>query len=147
MDEKKLFLEKYDKIIENVIDKKQRLYFDVKNEELNDIVDFLFKKMGCRLSTATAQESYHHVEVLYHFSHDKSGQYFCPRVVMTDKNNPTMNSITPIIKGAEWIEREIIDFWGVTFLGHPKPEPLLIRDHPKYKERKNQFRFNGAKNE
>jgi NADH-quinone oxidoreductase subunit C len=66
---------------------------------------------------------------------------------MSDKKNPTTDSITPIVPGAEWIEREMMDFWGVTFNGHPKPEPLLIKNHPNYEKRKNQFRFNGVENE
>jgi NADH:ubiquinone oxidoreductase subunit C len=40
----------------------------------------------------------------------------------------------------------MMDFWGITFEGHPKPEPLLIKDHPNYENRKNQFRFNGVNN-
>ena len=147
MPEKQLFLEKYNDKIENVIDKKMRLYFDVKPEYLQEIVEYLFKGIGCRLSTGTAQESYHHVEVQYHFSHDETGQYFCPRIVMKDKKNPVTESITPIVKGAEWIEREMMDFWGVTFTNHPKPEPLLINEHPNFEKRKNQFRFNGVNHE
>jgi NADH-quinone oxidoreductase subunit C len=114
----------------NRIRKKKRFYFDVGNEDLKVIVDYLFNKMGCRLSTATAQEIYSGLEVLYHFSHDESGQYFCPRVLIIDKNNPAMNSITSIVKGAEWIEREMFDLWGIKFDGHPRLEPLLTKDNP-----------------
>jgi len=121
------------------ITKKDRFYFEVKDEDLHEVVDYLFNTMGCRLSTATAQETYHWIEVLYQFSFDESGEYFCPRVIMTDKENPEMNSITSIVKGAEWIEREMTDYWGITFRGHPRPEPLLIKNHPF--DRKNQFRF------
>lgn len=112
------------------IEKPKRLYFDVGNENIIEVADHLFNKLGCRLSTATAQESYRGIEVLYQFSHDKTGQYFCPRVVMTDKKNPAMNSITPIVRGAEWIEREMAEMLGITFDGHPKPEPLLTGNHP-----------------
>jgi NADH-quinone oxidoreductase subunit C len=58
-----------------------------------------------------------------------------------------MHSITPIVKGAEWIEREMRDYWGIDFIGHPRPEPLLIRDHPNYEQRKNQFRFKRVNHE
>lgn len=147
MDNKKEFLEKFGNKITNIVDKKQRLYFDVKNENLHEIVDHLFNGMGCRLSTATAFDSYRWVEVLYQFSHDESGQYFCPRVKMTDKDKPRMNSITPIVKGAEWIEREMAEYWDITFDGHPRPEPLLIKDHPNYEVRRNQFRIRSVDHE
>jgi NADH-quinone oxidoreductase subunit C len=124
------FIKDMGKKINNKVQKKLRLYFEVKNEDIREVADYLFNKMGCRLSTATAMEVYRGIEVLYHFSHDASGWYYCPRVVMTDRKRPKMNSITPIIKGAEWIEREMFDFWGIEFEGHPRMEPLLSRDHP-----------------
>jgi NADH-quinone oxidoreductase subunit C len=116
--------------ITNKIEKKKRLYFNVTNDDLQDIADYLFNKMGCRLSTATAMEMYHGIEILYHFSLDKTGQYFCPRVIIKDKKNPKVNSISSIIEGAIWIEREIFDLLGVEFIGHPRMEELLTLHHP-----------------
>ncbi len=126
--------------IYNITEKKKRLYFEVKNDDLQEVVKYLFHKMGCRLSTATATEMYHGIEVLYHFSQDVTGQYYCPRVVMTNLNKPVMNSITPIIKGAEWIEREMCEFWGIEFIGHPRPERLLSREHPQKLDKPLRFR-------
>lgn len=131
MPEKEKFLQKMKDKISALQDKKKRLYFEVDDKNLETVVNYLFKEMGCRLSTATAIETFRGVEVLYHFSHDISGRYYCPRIVMTDKSNPQMHSITPIIPGAEWIEREMAEYWNVTFIGHPRPEPLLTKDHPK----------------
>ncbi len=124
------FLEKYDDKISKVITKKKRLYFNVDNNDLLEIVDHLFNSIGCRLSTATATEVYHGLEVLYHFSDDETGQYYNPRVVIQDKEKPKMNSVTPIIKGAEWIEREMFEHWGIEFVGHPRMERLLTLNHP-----------------
>jgi NADH-quinone oxidoreductase subunit C len=117
------------KIIRKTL-KNKRLYFEVDNKDILEVAEHLFKKMGCRLSTATAQESYRGIDVAYHFSLDKTGDYYCPRVVMTDKQNPKMNSITPIVKGAEWIEREMAEMFGIVFGGHPNLEPLLTGNHP-----------------
>ena len=131
MPDKKEFLKKMESKISAVTDKQKRLYFEIDDQNLLEIAKYLFKEMGCRLSTATAIETYRGVEVLYHFSDDSTGQYYCPRIVMTDKSNPVMHSITPIFNGAEWIEREMAEYWGVNFLNHPRPEPLLTKDHPK----------------
>jgi len=116
--------------ISNIIEKKLRLYFNVDNKHLREVADYLFNKLGCRLSTATAMEMYHGLEILYHFSLDKTGQYFCPRVVITDKKHPKVDSITNIIEGAIWIEREMYDLWGIEFSGHPRMEELLTLHHP-----------------
>lgn len=124
------FLSAMDGQIGSTIRKNKRLYFDVENSHLHAVVEYLFHTMGCRLSTATAVEVYRGIEVLYHFSDDATGVYYCPRVLMTDKENPRMHSIAPIVKGAEWIEREMAEFWGITFEGHPHPERLLSKEHP-----------------
>lgn len=132
MDSKKTFLKKMGDQIGKTVDKDQRLYFEVENEKLFRVVEFLFNDMGCRLSTATATEVYKGIEVLYHFSDDKTGTYLCPRITMTDKKDPKMNSITPIIRGAEWIEREMAEMFGIKFEGHPRKEPLLSKNNPNF---------------
>lgn len=113
------------------IQKPGRFYFEVDNKNIIEVADYLFNQMNCRLSTATGQETYRGIEVLYHFSNDKTGDYYCPRVVMMDKEKPVMNSISTVVTGAEWIEREMSEMLGITFVGHPQPEPLLTGNHPK----------------
>ena len=129
--EVKDFVEKMGADIGPILEKKNRCYFSVDNENLHKVVRYLFLNMRCRLSTASAMEVPQGVEVLYFFSLDRTGEYFCPRILMTNKEKPEMNSIAPIVKGAEWIEREMAEYWGITFEGHPRPEPLLTRNHPK----------------
>ncbi len=131
MAERDHFLDGLEGKIGRTVAKKGRLYFEVADKDLPDVARHLFLKKGCRLSTATAMEMYRGLEVLYHFSHDATGRYFCPRVVLTDLENPKMHSIAPIVKGAEWIEREMSELFGIAFEGHPCPAKLLTRDHPK----------------
>jgi NADH-quinone oxidoreductase subunit C len=50
------------------------------------------------------------------------------RVLIADKKNPQMPSIVSIIRGAEWIEREIWELLGVDFIGHPDLRHLLLID-------------------
>jgi NADH-quinone oxidoreductase subunit C len=131
MADKDDFLDGLEGKIGRTITKKGRLYFEVADKDLRDVARHLFLTKGCRLSTATAMEMYRGIEVLYQFSHDATGRYFCPRVVIADLENPKMHSIAPVVKGAEWIEREMSELFGITFVGHPNPEKLLTRDHPK----------------
>jgi len=126
--------------IGRMIEKQGRLYFEVADRDLIEVATFLFRTMGCRLSTATAMETYQGLEVLYHFSHDATGTYYCPRVIIPDKADPRMTSITPLVRGAEWIEREMAEFWGITFEGHPRPERLLSKDHPEGLDKPFRFR-------
>ena len=112
-------------------EKKGRFYFNVKNEDLREVVNYLFNTIGCRLSTATGMETLNHLEILYHFSDDKTGQYYCPRLLIADKEHPKAKSIVPIVTGATWIERELFDLLGIEFEGHPRMEKLLTLHHPK----------------
>ena len=45
-----------------------------------------------------------------------------------DKEDLRIDSLTPIMKGAEWIEREIHELFGVEFKGHPRLIKLLLPD-------------------
>lgn len=130
MAEKENVLEGLEGRIGRTVSKKGRLYFEVADKDLLDVVRYLSLTKGCRLSTASAMEMYRGIEILYHFSHDATGRYFCPRVVIPDVKNPKVYSIAPIVKGAEWIEREMAELFGISFEGHPHPGRLLTRDHP-----------------
>ncbi len=105
-----------------------RLYFTIRDEDLREICQFLLEKINCRLSTATGMEVYDGIEVMYHFSDDSEGRYFCPTVKMS-RTNAEMNSIATITNAAAWIEREIHDLFGVVFRGHPNLKPLLKEDN------------------
>jgi NADH-quinone oxidoreductase subunit C len=116
----------------NILSLKQnnnRYYFIVEKSSILHVADYLFRSMGCRLSTGTAQETYKGIEVMYHFSDDSTGIYYCP-VVVLKKGDLKTNSITPLFIGAEWIEREMSEMFGITFEGLPNPEPLLTGNHP-----------------
>ncbi|MGE5351412.1 MAG: NADH-quinone oxidoreductase subunit C [Acidobacteriota bacterium] len=117
--------------ITNVAVKPRRIYFEVREGFIREVAGHLFNKMHCRLSTATALETYECLEVIYHFSLDMAGTYYSARVLVKDKKNPQTDSISMIVKGAEWIEREMHELWGIEFKGHPRPEPLLTGNHPR----------------
>jgi NADH-quinone oxidoreductase subunit C len=119
-----------DKITDLIV-RPGRTYFAVQEGYIREVAEYLFNKMHCRLSTATALETYDGFEVIYHFSFDQTGMYYCPRILIKDKKNPESDSISTIVKGAEWIEREMRELWGIEFKGHPRPEPLLTGNHPK----------------
>lgn len=37
-------------------------------------------------------------------------------------------SLVPVYRGADWMERECYDMFGVTFAGHPDPRRILLAD-------------------
>ena len=48
--------------------------------------------------------------------------------VLLSSEAPEVESISPIVKGAQWIEREIQDILGVKFLNHPDPRRFILAD-------------------
>ena len=106
----------------------RRVYFSIDQGDIYKAVEFLFKELGLRFSTATCIDTPDGFEMLYHFSFDKAGEFYSVRVLIQDKLNPEIDSIAVQFRGAEWIEREIWEMFGVKFKGHPDLRKLLLAD-------------------
>jgi NADH-quinone oxidoreductase subunit C len=107
---------------------KGRIYFSIKPQDIKEVAGLLFKDLSLRFIIASGQDIPQGIEILYHFSFDKAGQIFSVRVLIEDKKNPQIESIAPLFKGAEWIEREIWELLGVNFIGHPNLTRLLLAE-------------------
>lgn len=103
----------------------RRVYVDFDPKDVPEVARFLFRELEGRLATATGIDTRNNIELLYHFSFDSSGIIISLRTLI-DRNSPEIESITPIIKGAEWIEREIHELLGVNFINHPNLKRLLL---------------------
>jgi Ni,Fe-hydrogenase III component G len=117
-----------DKIIDWQEKSPRRIYFTVKKEDIFETVRILFKSLGLRFSIATGIDLPEALEILYHFSFDKTGEFYSVRVLLEDKKHPAIDSIAPLFPGAEWIEREIWEMLGINFIGHPNLKRLLLSD-------------------
>jgi len=106
----------------------RRIYFTIKKEDLLETVEFMFRQLGLRFSTATAIDTPQGIELLYHFSWDPAGEFYTVKVLLTDKLHPRIDAITNIFPGAEWMEREIWELMGIDFAGHPNLKRLLLDD-------------------
>jgi NADH-quinone oxidoreductase subunit C len=43
-------------------------------------------------------------------------------------SNPEIDSVVPLFLGANWMERETYDFFGIVFKGHPQLKRILNMD-------------------
>ena len=105
----------------------RRAFVDIEAARVQDIARFVFADLGARLITVTGLETTRGMELLYHFSFDAAGIIMTLRAVVP-MPQPRIDSITPIVDGAEYIEREIADLLGVEFVGHPNPVRFLLAD-------------------
>jgi len=65
--------------------------------------------------------------VIYIFSFDKENTFLCIKIDL-DSSSAQIDSITPIIPGANWAERKLKDMSGITPQGHPDPRRLILAD-------------------
>lgn len=105
----------------------KRIYMDADRRDIVDMVRFIFNDMGARFNIATALDNPDNVEMMYHFDFDRLSLIVTIRAYVP-KNDCVIDSILPVMKGAEWIEREIHELFGVEFKGHPNMKPLLLPD-------------------
>jgi len=106
----------------------RRIYLGIDKADIREITKFFFAELGMRFITASGVDTPEGLEILYHFSFDKSGEIYTLRVFLEDKKYPEIDAITPLFNGAEWIEREIWEMLGINFRGHPNLKRLLLAD-------------------
>ena len=104
-----------------------RVYVGINAAMVRDIAGFMFNNLGARLIILTALETRNGMEILYHFSFDQLGKIVTLRAVVP-MPEPRIDSITPVIDGAEYTEREMIDLFGIELVGHPNPTRFLLGD-------------------
>ena len=132
------------KLIRSTYTTDKRLYMECEGVDSYGINKFLFDQCGLRFTIITAIDSDHCFEVLYHYSNDETGCVVTLKAFVRDRESPQITSITPMIPGAEWIEREVHDLLGIVFEGHPNLRRLILADdwpqgvYPLRKEQKDE---------
>lgn len=106
----------------------RRVYIGLNPEDIPMVVAFVFKDLGLRFATSTGIDTPQGIEIIYHFSHDQTGRIISLCTLIADKKQPAIGTISGIIRGAEWIEREMWELLGVNFIGHPNLKHLLLID-------------------
>lgn len=120
--------EKLGSLIKDIkVHNERRIYIQIDRNDLKKTVDIIFNQMNARYIIASGIENFNNFEILYHFSFDKKGVVVSLRVFL-DKERPEIESLTDIIPGISYIEREIWELLGINFTGHPNLKHFLLRD-------------------
>lgn len=124
--------EKFKEDIIGVFDKSpKRVYIEIKPESIGKIAEYVFRGLGARFNIASGVDYRHHMEILYHFTIEEINLLISLRVKL-EKGKPEIDSLAPLIEGANWIEREMHEILGINFKGHPDLRKLLLaEDWPK----------------
>ncbi len=116
-----------DKIVRWTEKSPRRIYVDAQPADIPEITRVLFKELEARFSIATGVDTPAAIEVLYHWAFDQCDLFFSVRTNL-NRDQPEIESIARICKGAEWIEREMWELLGITFRNHPDMRHLLLAD-------------------
>ncbi|ALS24522.1 MULTISPECIES: NADH-quinone oxidoreductase subunit C [Paenibacillus] len=78
-----------------------------------------------------------HLEVAYHLISLETKREYCVKI-KTDREAPSIPSVTSVWPTANWNEREIYDLFGIDFPGHPDLRRIMMADdwvgHPLRKD-------------
>jgi Ni,Fe-hydrogenase III component G len=117
-----------DKLIDTQRISDRRVFLLCESENSLAVNKFLFQDLALRFIIATGIDSDSCFEVLYHYSNDETGCIVTVKAFIRDRENPSIESITPISPAAEWIEREMRDILGIDFINHPNLKRLILSD-------------------
>ncbi|MFP4620975.1 MAG: NADH-quinone oxidoreductase subunit C [Bacteroidales bacterium] len=113
-----------DEVYDTSIIKKNRIMVDINPKAILKIAEHLYREMKLRFIIASAFHTKKGFEILYHFCDDVEGNIINIHVVLPQEK-PEIESLANMLSGANWIEREMHELLGITFLNHPEPEKLL----------------------
>lgn len=112
----------------------------VKNEHWLKCAETLLRhpEFGCNyLRNVTGADHETHMEVVYHMINLTTKHEYCVKV-KTDRDQPSVDSVTGLWQTANWNEREIYDLLGIAFPGHPDLRRIMMPDdwvgHPLRKD-------------
>jgi Ni,Fe-hydrogenase III large subunit/Ni,Fe-hydrogenase III component G len=106
------------------------VFAEVPREDLQDVVRYIRDELDGRFITSVGidkREISGFYEVNTIFGLDRDMTFLVLRTEV-DPSDPQIDSITPIIPGANWAEREVRDMIGVQPVGHPDPRRLVLPD-------------------
>lgn len=120
-------------------------YATVKPERILDVVRYLHMEMGFDQFRDLTAVDYppDRMEVVYNLTSHDGFRHIAlkcklPRAPVDGADLPTLPSITSVFLGADWLEREVFDLFGIRFAGHPYLRRLMMPDawvgHPLRKD-------------
>ena len=78
------------------------------------------------LRAITAVDYIEYFELIYHFLSMRLNQSAILKTRLYGRENPVIDSVVEIWKGADLQEREIWDLMGISFEGHPNMKRVLL---------------------
>jgi NADH-quinone oxidoreductase subunit C/D len=99
----------------------------LKKDRLLDVARYLHDTLAFDyLNNVTSVDWQDHFEVVYHLTSIDRGGAPITLKVNTARDNPSVPSLVPVYRGADFQEREVYDMMGIRFEGHPNLRRILM---------------------
>lgn len=106
----------------------------IKKEKIKDVCyhlknDFDFKLVADITAVDYLEVKTTRFEVVYHlhrFGPDFDENVRIRLKVEVPEGDPKVDSVAPVWSGANWLEREVYDMFGIEFVGHPDLRRILM---------------------
>lgn len=101
----------------------------VKPESLFNVAAFLKNTTGLDfdyLNFITAVDYQTHFEIVYNLVSLEHNHNLVLKARLTNRENPTLQSVVSLWHGADFQEREVFDLMGIRFEGHPNMKRIFL---------------------
>lgn len=124
--------EKYEDQVLGIASPYDFLTVSLKQEKIVEIIQYLYDHPETEFQFLTTLCGIHYPEqnsiaVMYQL-HNMPTNFRIRLKIFLPESNPVTDTITSIFTGANWMERETYDFFGVIFEGHPNLKRILNVD-------------------
>ena len=130
--------EKFGEQVQGFTESYGMMSFEAPRELNLKVLQFLFDDPDLRFCFLTDLQAVHYPDqagrelaVVYHL-HNMGSNKRLRFKVFAPITNPDVFSATALYAGANWMERETYDFFGVNFVGHPNLKRILNVDEMDY---------------
>ncbi len=123
---------KFPDMVEVVKTTPRNIVLRVRREGFLDVCRFMKDELSFEHNTCVSPVDYlDHFTVVYHIS-SWANHIMAEVLVDLPRDDPTVDSITPLWGGADWHEREAFDLMGVVFKGHPDLRRIMLPEEFKF---------------
>jgi len=101
----------------------------LKSEKIVDVIGHLYHHADTKFQFLTTLCGIHYpdqnqIAIMYQLHNMVTNQRLRLKVFLS-ADKPEVKTLTTVFAGANWMERETYDFFGVIFLGHPNLKRIL----------------------
>ena len=119
----------------------------IKKEDIPDFMRFiesdedLLFKLITDVTAVDFPERTPRFDIVYHVFSIKDNERL--RIKAGVEDGQSVDSVTSVWMGAEWLERETFDMFGIGFKGHPDLRRILMEEDYKYNPLRKDFPLKG----